>query len=118
MGTGFEYGMDVSGNVQKTELKLVKQIQKISCDVYKVDETYYNMNGTINYGLVTYLISVGNDKKEFITSDSTGMCIDFYNVDDSLMTYRYSINGLTINGSNPYSSQSGTFKLKKVPQCF
>lgn len=46
------------------------------------------------------------------------MCIDFYNVDDSLMTYRYSINGLTINGSNPYSSQSGTFKLKKVPQCF
>lgn len=118
IGTGIEYGIDVSGNIQKTELKLVKQIQKISDDVYKVDETYYNMNGTINYGPVTYLISTGDDKKDFITSDSRGMGVDFYNVVDNTMIYRYNINGITIGNGERYSSLNGTFKLKKVPQCF
>lgn len=118
IGTGIEYGIDVSGNIQKTELKLVKQIQKISDDVYKVDETYYNINGTINYGPVTYLISTGDDKKDFITSDSRGMGVDFYNVVDNTMIYRYNINGITISIDEQYSSLNGTFKLKKVPQCF
>jgi len=118
MGTGIEYEIDVSGNIQKTELKLVKQIQKISGDVYKVDETYYFMNSTINYGPVSYLISTGDDKKDFITSDSYGIGVDFYNVDDSTMIYRYNINGITISEDEPYSSLNGTFKLKKVPQCF
>ena len=118
IGTGIEYGIDVSGNIQKTELKLVKQIQKISDDVYKVDETYYNINGTINYGPVTYLISTGDDKKDFITSDSRGMGVDFYNVVDNTMIYRYNINGITISEDEQYSSLNGTFKLKKVPQCF
>lgn len=118
IGTGIEYGIDVSGNIQKTELKLVKQIQKISDDVYKVDETYYNMNGAINYGPITYLISTGDDKKDFITSDSRGMGVDFYNVVDNTMIYRYNINGITISIDEQYSSLNGTFKLKKVPQCF
>lgn len=118
MGTGIEYGIDVSGNIKKTELKLVKQIQKISDDVYKVDETYYSMNGTINYGPISYLISTGDDKKDFITSDSRGMGIDFYNVDNSTMIYRYNINGITISVDEPYSSLNATFKLKKVNQCF
>ena len=118
IGTGIEYGIDVSGNIQKIELKLVKQIQKISDDVYKVDETYYNMNSSINYGPVTYLISTGDDKKDFITSDSIPMGIDFYNVVDNTMIYRYNINGITISIDEQYSSLNGTFKLKKVPQCF
>jgi hypothetical protein len=118
IGTGIEYGIDVNGNIQKTELKLFKQIQKISDDVYKVDETYYNMNGTINYGPITYLISTGDDKKDFITSDSRGMGLDFYNVVDNTMIYRYNINGITIGVDEPYSSLNGTYKLKKVPQCF
>lgn len=39
----------MSGNIQKTELKLVKQIQKNSDDVYNVDDSTmiyrYNING-------------------------------------------------------------------------
>lgn len=119
MGTGIEYGIDVSGNIQKTELKLIKQIQKISDDVYKVDETYYLMDGTVDYVSEPFLISTGTDKKNFITSATYGPGIDFYTVNESTMIYRYNINGVTISGDDyPYSSLNGTFKLKKIPQCF
>lgn len=118
MGMGIEYQIDSSGNIQKNELKLVKQIQKISDDVYKVDETYYTTNGLIDYGPVSYLISTCNDKKNFISSDPYGAGIDFYDVDGSTMIYRYNINGITPSITEPYSSLNGTFKLKKINECF
>jgi hypothetical protein len=113
IGIGTEIEVDSSGNITSRELKLVKQIQKINENVYRVSEIYYFLNGAINYSSPNYLISIGKNKNDFISSDSFGPGIDFYDVEKKSMVYRYNLNGLTIDDTNPYSSLNGTFKLKK-----
>lgn len=114
VGYGTETELDANNTIQKTDLKLIKNIEKVSKNTYKVTETYYYMNETINYGPVNYIISTGCKDEKFICSDSLGMGIDFYNVNGKYMIYRYNINGIPISQSQPYSSLDGNFKLKKI----
>jgi len=75
---------------------------------------------TAELSLVTYLINTGGNNEKFISSDSFGIGIDFYNVEGKHMKYRYNINGATPNimadipsEIQPFTSLDGTFKLKR-----
>lgn len=114
-GFGIEQNLDVSGNVSETKLRLVKQIVKVAKDTYKVTDTYYYEDNTINYGPVTYLIGTGGNKKNFMNEDDSGMGINFTKVDGTCMNFRYNANGLPIDELNPYPSLDGTYELKKIP---
>lgn len=116
LGYGTEVQLDTNNNVKKIELKLIKNIVKISCNVYKVTETYYFKNGLINDGPVTYLLSTDGNNENFIISDFSGIGIDYYNVKGKHMLFRYNINGLMANQTpNPQNLNSldGNFKLKR-----
>lgn len=118
-GNGKETQMDSNGIITSVELNLTKKIEKISNTTYLATDTYKYMDGTLNYGPVSYIINTGTNSNVFTCADSLGCGIDYHKVighqfdETKFMSYSYNINGLPISESQPFVSLDGTYTLRK-----
>jgi len=102
----------VSNAVESGKLKITKSIKKYQGNVYKVTDTYYFPDGSINYGPINYLIDT-NGNNNFICSDDYGSGIDTYLFSNKQMTFSYNINGASEIVDPVYSSLNGAYNLVK-----
>jgi hypothetical protein len=102
----------VSNAVESGKLKITKSIKKYQGNVYKVTDTYYFPDGSINYGPINYLIDT-NGNNNFICSDDYGSGIDTYLFSNKQMTFSYNINGASEVIDPVYGSLNGTYDLVK-----
>jgi hypothetical protein len=102
----------VSNAAESIKLKLTKLIKKYQGTVYKVTDTYYYTDGSINYGPVNYLIDT-NGNNNFICSDDSGSGIDTYLFNNKQMTFTYDLNGIPEDFDPLFKSLNGTYNLVK-----
>ena len=112
VGEGIETTLDINNIVGIELLKIVLKIERINNNCYKITQTYFFFDGSVNYGPIDNLVDT-NGKNEFIFGDSFGIGIDEITFDPENMVYTYNINGATPDSTQPYVCLNGVYNLKK-----
>ena len=112
-GEGKEFRLARSSNVVESgKLKLTKLVKKYQGNVYKVTDTYYFPDGSVNYGPANYLINT-NGTNNFICSDDSGSGIDNYLFNNKQMTFTYDLNGIPEDVDPLFQSLNAVYNLVK-----
>ena len=101
-----------SNTVESGKLKLTKLVKKYQGNVYKVTDTYYFPDGSVNYGPVSYLINTSGTNN-FICSDDSGSGIDTYLFNNKQMTFTYDLNGIPEDVDPLFQSLNAVYNLVK-----
>jgi hypothetical protein len=112
IGEGIETELDINSVVSITPLKVVLEFKRINDDCYKFIQTFFFLDGSINYGPVSSLVNT-NGQNKFIFADSFGIGIDSIEYDSINMDFLYNINGAIPDNIQPYISLNGVYNLKK-----